>query len=71
MLHSIEMGNFLVEINQEDERLSIDTFIIKRERKECISAGWVIIKKKKMKQVEINVPEDGIEFDGQEENQYD
>jgi len=55
MLRSIEMENFLIEINQEEQHLTIDTFTLNRESKECISSGWIIIKKEKTKQVKLNV----------------
>jgi hypothetical protein len=55
MLCSLKMGNFIIEIHQEDEHLTIDTFV-KQPNKECISSGYIIIKKEKTKQVEINEP---------------
>ena len=55
MLCSLEMGNFIIEIHQEDEHLTIDTFV-KQPNKECISSGYIIIKKEKTKRVKINEP---------------
>ena len=43
MIFSLNVGNFVIDIDQEGDHLSIDTFI-KGQDKSLISSGWIIHK---------------------------
>jgi len=53
LIFSLNVGNFVIDIDQEGDHLSIDTFI-KGQDKSLISSGWIIHKKEKISKVKLN-----------------